>query len=156
MKKRHAQETAIINGASSGIGDATALALAKTGNAVVIFARRTVWLKKLLTQKAVLFRLRPQKMKSSSITKERNDAYDPAYNSVHHIDFLDCPGSDGGRPGPAQDNIQEQLHANHLGGAGRDNPGWLGNEVGNFHHKKHPRRILRQVVAADRLQLQRR
>jgi len=36
MKKHPAQKTAIITGASSGIGRATALALARAGDAVVI------------------------------------------------------------------------------------------------------------------------
>ena len=54
MKKHPAQKTAIITGASSGIGRATALALAKAGEAVVIFARRKERLDELAAEIAAL------------------------------------------------------------------------------------------------------
>jgi NADP-dependent 3-hydroxy acid dehydrogenase YdfG len=54
MKKHPAQKTAIITGASSGIGRATALALAKAGEAVVIFARRKERLDELASEIAAL------------------------------------------------------------------------------------------------------
>jgi NADP-dependent 3-hydroxy acid dehydrogenase YdfG len=54
MKKHPAQKTAIITGASSGIGRATALALAKAGDAVVIFARRKERLDELSSEIAAL------------------------------------------------------------------------------------------------------
>jgi NADP-dependent 3-hydroxy acid dehydrogenase YdfG len=49
MTGNDANKTAIITGASSGIGRATALALAKAGHAVVIFARRRERLDDLAT-----------------------------------------------------------------------------------------------------------
>ncbi len=54
MKKHPAQKTAIITGASSGIGRATALALAMAGEAVVIFARRKERLDELASEIAAL------------------------------------------------------------------------------------------------------
>jgi NADP-dependent 3-hydroxy acid dehydrogenase YdfG len=54
MKKHSEQKTAIITGASSGIGRATALALAKTGEAVVIYARRKERLDELAAEIAAL------------------------------------------------------------------------------------------------------
>jgi NADP-dependent 3-hydroxy acid dehydrogenase YdfG len=54
MKKHSEQKTAIITGASSGIGRATALALAKAGEAVVIYARRKERLDELAAEIAAL------------------------------------------------------------------------------------------------------
>jgi NADP-dependent 3-hydroxy acid dehydrogenase YdfG len=54
MKKHDAQRTAIITGASSGIGRATALALARSGHAVVIFSRRRERLDELAAEIAAL------------------------------------------------------------------------------------------------------
>ncbi|MDO9559206.1 MAG: SDR family oxidoreductase [Syntrophales bacterium] len=54
MKKHPAQKTAIITGASSGIGRATALALARAGDAVVINARRNEKLDELASEIAAL------------------------------------------------------------------------------------------------------
>jgi NADP-dependent 3-hydroxy acid dehydrogenase YdfG len=48
MKETNKRKTAVITGASSGIGRATAIALAHTGHAVVLFARR----KKILDELA--------------------------------------------------------------------------------------------------------
>jgi NADP-dependent 3-hydroxy acid dehydrogenase YdfG len=54
MENHLAQKTAIITGASSGIGRATALALAKAGASVVIYARRKDRLDELALEIAAL------------------------------------------------------------------------------------------------------